>query len=98
MLIHSDVCGPSKVTTLGGSCWFVTFIDDCTIMTWVCTMKFKSEVNSLFQKFHKIIETQYKAKIQVLHNDNGGESQNTELQQYLEAQGMIHHATCSSTP
>ncbi|XP_026429173.1 uncharacterized protein LOC113325170 [Papaver somniferum] len=34
MIIHSDVWEPSKTTTLGGSRWFVTFIDDCTRMTW----------------------------------------------------------------
>ena len=59
MIIHSDVWGLSKVTTLGGSCWFVTFIDDCTRMTWVCLMKSKSEVNLLFQKFHKMVCSQY---------------------------------------
>ena len=59
-------------------------------------MKSKSEANTLFQKFHKIVETQYNAKIQVLHSNNGGEYQSTELQQYLETQGMIHHTTCSS--
>ena len=36
-------------------------------------IKSKSEVTSLFQKFHKMVETQYKAKIQVLHSDNSGE-------------------------
>ena len=44
MIIHSDVWDPSKFATLDGSCWFVTFIDDCTRMTWVCLMKSKSEV------------------------------------------------------
>ena len=45
MIMHSDVWGPSKFATLDGSRWFVTFIDDCTRMTWVCLMKSKSEVN-----------------------------------------------------
>ena len=52
-------------------------------------MKSKSEVNSLFQKFLKIVETEYKVKIQVLRSDNGGEYQSIELQQYLEAQGWF---------
>ena len=73
MVIHSDVWGPSKVPTLSGSHWFVTFIDDCTKMTWLCLMKTKDEVNLLFQKFHKMIETQYNAKVRVLRSDNGGE-------------------------
>ena len=55
MIIHSDVWGPSKFATLDGSRWFVTFIDDCTRITWVCLMKSKSEVNLLFQKFYKMV-------------------------------------------
>ena len=36
-------------------------------------MKTKNEVNLLFQNFHKMIETQYNAKVRVLLSDNGGE-------------------------
>jgi len=61
IVIHSDVWSPSKVTTLSGSRWFVTFIDDCTRITWLYLMTSKGKVNLLFQKFHKIIETQYSA-------------------------------------
>ncbi|RVW12248.1 Retrovirus-related Pol polyprotein from transposon TNT 1-94 [Vitis vinifera] len=89
---------PSKVPTLSGSRWFVTFIDDCTIMTWLCLMKTKDEVNLLFQKFHKVIETQYNAKVRVLRSDNGGEYQSSDLQKYLEGHGTIHQTTCSNTP
>ena len=32
-LVHSDVWGPSKVTTSSGKRWFVTFIDDHTRLT-----------------------------------------------------------------
>ena len=69
MVIHYDVWGPSKVPTLSGSRWFVTFIDDCTRMTWLCLMKTKDEVNLLFKNFHKMIETQYNAKVRVLRSD-----------------------------
>lgn len=47
MLVHSDVLGPLK-DTICIARWLVTFIDDCTRMTWVCLMKLKSEVNLLF--------------------------------------------------
>ncbi|RVW90873.1 Retrovirus-related Pol polyprotein from transposon TNT 1-94 [Vitis vinifera] len=67
-------------------------------MTWLCLMKTKDEVNLLFQKFHKMIETQYNAKVRVLHSDNGGEYQSSDLQKYLEGHGIIHQTTCSNTP
>ena len=63
MIIHSDVWGPSKFATLDGSSWFVTFINDCTGMTWVCLMKSKSVVNLLFQNFHKMVCSQYSAQV-----------------------------------
>ena len=66
MVIHSYVWGPYKVPTLSGSHWFITFIDDYTRMTWLYLMKTKDEVNLLFQNFHKMIETQYNAKVRVL--------------------------------
>jgi hypothetical protein len=98
MVIHSDVWGPSKVTSLGGSRWFVTFIDDCTRMTWVCLMKSKSEVCYLFKIFYKMVCTQYNAQVQVLRSDNGGEYLSYEFQQYLKTHGIVHQTTCSYTP
>ena len=83
---------------MSGSHWFVTFIDDYTRMTWLCLMKTKDEVNLFFQKFHKMIETQYNAKVRVLCNDNGGEYQSSDLQKYLEGHDIIHQTTCSNTP
>ncbi|RVW79412.1 Retrovirus-related Pol polyprotein from transposon TNT 1-94 [Vitis vinifera] len=45
-----------------------------------------------------MIETQYNAKVRVLHSDNGGEYQSFDLQKYLEGHGIIHQTTCSNTP
>ena len=63
MVIHYDVWGIFKVSTLSGSRWFGTFIDDYTRMTWLCLMKTKDKVSLLFRNFHNMIETQYNTKI-----------------------------------
>jgi hypothetical protein len=34
-LVHTDVWGPSQVSSLGGYHYYVTFIDDATRKTWV---------------------------------------------------------------
>ncbi|RVW74734.1 Retrovirus-related Pol polyprotein from transposon TNT 1-94 [Vitis vinifera] len=67
-------------------------------MTWLCLMKTKDEVNLLFQNFHKMIETQYNAKVRVLRSDNGGEYKSYDLQKYLEGHDIIHQTTCSNIP
>ena len=61
-------------------------------------MKTKDEVNLLFQNFHKMIETQYNAKVRVLRSDNGGEYQSSDLQKYLEGHDIIHQTAYSNTP
>ena len=34
-LVHTYVWGPAQVQSLGGSCYYVTFIYDATRKTWV---------------------------------------------------------------
>ncbi|KAM1895745.1 hypothetical protein ACFX13_044458 [Malus domestica] len=97
MIVHFDVWGPSKIATLGGAHWFVTFIDDCTRMTWVILLKSKSEVSSAFQKFHKMVDVQYNRNIQVLRSDNGGEYVNLELRSFLDLHGIVHQTMCPYT-
>ena len=97
-LIHSDVWGPAKVPTLNGSRYFVSFIDDHSRMTWVCLMKTKQVVCSLFKQFYSMVATQYQTAIQVLRTDNGGEFVNHELKQFLQCQGIIHQTICLYSP
>ena len=98
MVVHSDVWGLSKIASLGGAHWFVTFIDDCTRMTWVTLLKSKSDVSMAFQKFHKMVSLQYNMKIQVVRSDNGSEYVNTELLFFFDMHGIVHQTTCPYTP
>lgn len=50
-LFHNDVWGPSKVSTLSGKKWFLTFINDHTRVCWVYLLERKSEVEQSFKEF-----------------------------------------------
>ena len=78
-LFHSDVWGPSRVTTVSGKRWFVTFIDDHTRLCWVYLMHKKSEVATIFQNFYNMIENQFQTKASILRSDNGTEYYNSIL-------------------
>lgn len=97
-LVHSDVWGPSPVSTSSGVRWFVIFVDDCTRMTWLYLLKNKDEVFEVFQSFHTMIQTQFSAKLQVLRSDNGGEYVNRRFRAYCEQHGLLHETTCPQTP
>ncbi|CAN6586683.1 unnamed protein product [Malus baccata var. baccata] len=97
-LVHSDVWGPSPVSTTSGIRWFVTFVDNCTRVTWLYMLKNKSEVCDVFRLFQQMVKTQYSIDIKVLRSDNGGEYIASELSRFLQDRGIIHQTTCPHTP
>jgi len=62
-LIHSDVWGPSRILNCSGARWFISFIDDCTRITWVYLLKDKAAINTILPIFHKMISTQFGSHI-----------------------------------
>ena len=57
-LVHSDICGPMKVTSLGGASYFVTFIDEFSRKVWAYTLKTKNQVLDKFKEFQASVERQ----------------------------------------
>jgi hypothetical protein len=57
-LVHTDVWGPSRVPSLGGSHYYVTFIDDATRKTWVYCIQQKFDVFDTFKKCKSLVENE----------------------------------------
>ena len=62
-LIHNDIWGPTTVPNISGAKWFVSFIDDCTRVSWVYLLKNKSDVSTIFPNFYNMIKTQFDVRI-----------------------------------
>ena len=72
-MIHSDIGSPMPVTSMNGSRYLVTFIDDFSRYTWVFFLKKKSELCEKFSELKALIENASGIKINILRSDNGGE-------------------------
>ncbi|KAH9770422.1 hypothetical protein KPL71_012370 [Citrus sinensis] len=96
--VHSDVWGPTKTVSIGGSHYFVTFVDDFSRRVWVYTMRAKDEVIEIFMKWKKLVETQTDRKIKVLQFDNGGEYTSYSFLQVCQNEGIKRHFTVRHTP
>ena len=72
-LIHFDMWGPTRNMSIGGSRYFVTFIDDFTRHTWACLIAKKSEVFACFLKMKSLVEREMGKKIKCLRSDGGKE-------------------------
>ena len=47
-LIHSDVWEPSSISSIGGSQYFVVFVDDYSHYSWIFNMKYRSELLQVY--------------------------------------------------
>ncbi|KAJ7969877.1 Retrovirus-related Pol polyprotein from transposon TNT 1-94 [Quillaja saponaria] len=61
-------------------------------------MRAKNEVFQCFQMFHKLICTQFDAKVKVLRSDNSTEYKEGSFQKYLCDHGILHQTSCVNTP
>ncbi|KAL5715795.1 hypothetical protein ACHQM5_017567 [Ranunculus cassubicifolius] len=96
--IHSDVWGPSRVLSKGGSRWFVTFIDDFSRRVWLYPMKHKNEVTAIFKMWKTLVEKQTGRVVKYIRSDNGGEYIEDPLKVFCAEQGIGRHFTVKGTP
>ena len=74
--------------SIGGSCYFVTLIDDYTRHTWVCLIEKKSEVFAIFLKVKSLAERETGRKIKCLRSNSGKEYFSDHFSSYLQMEGI----------
>ena len=97
-LVHTDVWGPSPVSSLAGSLYYVTFIDDSTRKLWVYFLKKKSEVFDTFRKWKAMVENETGLKIKRVRSDNGGEYRDNRFREFCVNNGIKMEKTVPMTP
>ena len=68
-LVHSDLIGPIRTPSYGGSRYVLTFIDDYLRFCWVYFLKLKSEVFEKLKIWKELVENQSGNKINILRTD-----------------------------
>ena len=72
-MVHIDIWRPSPVPSLGGSKFYVAFIDDFSRNVWIYFLKHKSDVFVIFKKWKAKVENHTDLKIKYLRCDKKGE-------------------------
>ena len=96
-LVHSDLVGPLSRSVYGHK-YILTFIDDCSRMSWVYALKSKAETFGLLKEWQAHVERQSGLKVKALRTDKGGEYISSEMKQYMKDLGMVHQYTMAGTP
>ena len=97
-LVHTDLWGPSPVATLGGSRYYITFIDDSSRKVFVYFLENKSDVFEIFKKWKIMVETETNLKVKCLRSNNGGKYIDREFNEYCAAHEIKMEKTIPRTP
>jgi hypothetical protein len=92
------VWGPSPTIYLGGSSYFVTFIDDYSRKLWIYLLKIKDDVFNTFKQFKDLVEKRTDKSIKFLRTYNGGEFTSMEFENYCKEVVIKRHKNTIYTP
>jgi len=77
-----DLFGPTTYASLGGNKYCLVIVDDYSPYTWTFSLQDKGEVTSIFKKFAKNAQNQFKVKTKKIRSDNVKEFDNTNIDEY----------------
>ena len=90
-IVHSDLYGKLSSPSLGGTEYFLTFIDDKMHYVWTYALTNKHEVFKVFKEWKSLVEKVSNHQLKILRTaDNGGEYCSTEFEDFLKKDGIKH--------
>ena len=97
-IITTDVCGPFRTSSIGGSKYFVTFTCATTDYTEVAAIKSKSDCKKHLINYVQKCKNQFGTCPKIIRSDRGGEYIDEELQSFLSSNGIIFQCTVPRCP
>ncbi|GJR15427.1 putative ribonuclease H-like domain-containing protein [Tanacetum coccineum] len=97
-LLHMDLCGPMRVTSVNGKKYILVIVDDYSRFTWVKFLRSKDEAPDFIIKFLKMIQVRLQVTVRRIKTDNGTEFVNQTLREYYEKIGISHETSVARSP
>jgi hypothetical protein len=89
-LIHSDLWGSAPLLSINGFHYYVLFVDDFSLFTWIYFLRSKDELSHIFFVFKAQVENLFNASIKTLRTDGGTEYK--PLSRLFPQ--IVHQVTC----
>ena len=97
-LVHIDLYGPQRTSSLNGNLYYIVFIYDLTRMCWIFLLKQNSDAAGVFGKFKARVENESACLIQMVKSDNGKEYTSETFNRFCEEAGIEHQLIAPYTP
>ncbi|KAK3036929.1 hypothetical protein RJ639_030894 [Escallonia herrerae] len=97
-LVHCDILGPYRVSTISGTKYFLTIVDDYSRAVWVYLMHDKGQIDTLLRNFCNMVHTQFGKLVKIIRSDNGHEFDSQPMTQFYNDHGILHQTSMVDTP
>ncbi|KAK3029325.1 hypothetical protein RJ639_038423 [Escallonia herrerae] len=97
-LIHCDIWGFYRVSTISGAKYFLTIVDDYSRDVWVYLMHDKGQTGTLLRNFCNMVHTQFGKLVKIIQSDNGHEFDSQPMTQFYNDHGILHQTFMVDTP
>ncbi|GJV28242.1 retrovirus-related pol polyprotein from transposon TNT 1-94 [Tanacetum coccineum] len=97
-LLHMDLFGPMRVSSINGKRYILVIVDDYSRFTWVRFLRSKDEAPDAIIKCIKNIQVRLNATVCNVRTDNGTKFVNQTLREFYENVGISHQTSIARTP
>jgi transposase InsO family protein len=97
-LLHMDLFGPIAYISIDGSKYYLVIVDDYSRFTWVFFLQEKSQTQDTLKGFLRRAQNEFELRIKKIRSDNGIEFKNSQIEGFLEEEGIKHEFSSPYTP
>jgi transposase InsO family protein len=97
-LLHMDLFDPIAYISIGGSKYCLVIVDDYSRFTLVFFLQKKSQTQETLKGFLRRAQNKFGLRIKKISSDNGMEFKNSQIEGFLEEEGIKHEFTSPYTP
>jgi transposase InsO family protein len=89
-LLHMDLFGSIAYLSIGKSKYCLVIVDDYSRFTWVFFLQDKSQTQETLNGFLRQAQNEFGLRIKKIRSDNGMEFKNSQIEGFLEEEGVKH--------
>jgi hypothetical protein len=82
---------------MGGSLYFVIFVDDYSRYTWLYLLQNRSKLPKIYSEFQRMVQTQFSRNIKIFRSDNAMEYRESTFLTTFKQNGTLPHRSCPNT-
>jgi transposase InsO family protein len=97
-MLHMDLFGHIAYISIDGNKYSLVIVDDYSYFIWVFFLHNKNKTQEVLKKFLKRAQNEFDAKVKKIRSDNGSEFKNTQVDDYLDQEGIKYEFLAPYTP